>query len=281
MSGKSEKNSSFIDAYLAKPKEGKQEVKGRTAKDLESPKRSSHLLDLPKQEEKRRAENNLNSKAQSSHSLGSPKGVEQAEIVRAPAPPAQPSSFETQREMEKREMTEHYTTGNSFDGERTFSFVNWWGQELLMREKKIPLTLKIKKGEKVEEITKTYTFVFSPGGWELWQRRKDLLLEGLQQALPQVEKEDVPIGVIYVILKSSVFLEDPYEEEPYYCIVVGIEPEEDKACADMIDRMEARFEGWMQRELVKHDPKLVDDLIITTAYGSSVEDLYQNICSAL
>ena len=93
-----------------------------------------------------------------------------------------------------------------------------------MREEQIPLTISIKKGRNTREVQKNYTFVFSPGGWELWQRKKNLLIEGLQRALAIVEQEDIPVGNIYVLRKalSAIPKEERIESDYYYAIVIQL-----------------------------------------------------------
>ena len=161
---------------------------------------------------------------------------------------------------------EHQTTGDFAGEEKTFPFVNFWGQRITMREKTIPLTLEV-KGEK---ITKPYTFVFSPGGWELWREKKKYLIEGLQKALPKVEEAGIPVRVICVLLDSdaSEDAKDPREGDLCYSIVIGLELVREIPSRRVIaEKMEDTFRAWRDSDLMTRDMELAKKLVIMAGYG--------------
>ena len=135
-----------------------------------------------------------------------------------------------------------------------------------MRERKIPLTLEVKG----ERITKPYTFVFSPGGWELWREKKKYLIEGLQKALPKAEEAGMPVRVICVLQKSDAPEEesDPRKGDLYHSIVIGLEVvNENIPDLAIADKVVDAFRDWRNSTLMMYDIELAKHLTILTGYG--------------
>ena len=185
------------------------------------------------------------------------------------------------KQEEKTEMAgEHQVTGDFAGEEKTFPFVNRWGQEITMREKPITIPILIKENGKIKQIPRTYTFIFSPGGWELWQRKKDLLIEGLQWVFAAIERENTPEVEAIFVLQKAYSLDDDEEEEDvskwktYYAVLLSFVSE------GIIDhsqygKMIGAFYTWLDRKLPFKDIELSKKLAFDVVFGRPKIELWR------
>ena len=150
---------------------------------------------------------------------------------------------------------EPQTTGDFGEEEKTFTYVNYWDERLLMRQKKI--------GNR--------TFIFSPEGWELWQRKKDILFPVIQKALKAVEEKGISTRVIYVIKKIPTGLrkEEIEEEDGWYSVIVELNrgEGEERFYREAQNEMEWIFRREREEKIVPVDMQLGENIVILSGYG--------------
>ena len=183
-----------------------------------------------------------------------------------------PKSKEPSKQEEgKTKEVEKKDVGNPPGKEETFLYKNKWGEEILMREMYLPVSFEVEgSGEKVEQ---TYKFVFSPGGWELWQSKKEYLLEGLRKVLAIAYHYNMPIWVIFILKE---YYGENKEGDHSYSIIIGLDTRENDNCMFVSQEMEEEFRSWQESWLAQRDINLAQELIIAIGFGFYIDFLIRN-----
>ena len=152
-------------------------------------------------------------------------------------------------------VKESQTTGNSSGEKKRFIFVDRWKQRI---EKSIFLPVE----ESGQKRQRAYPFIFSLSGWELWQRKKELLIEGLQKALPKVEEAGIPVRAICVLQELDVPEGERKPQREDFYLIVALEMELEDSHLEIAREMSRTLQDWRDRELIRQDMELAKQLTV-------------------